>query len=95
MSQPQPKIQALVGLPSPCISVCELDQATGLCLGCYRNRQEIKAWRDMDEAAQRQLLYTLHARRASLSGDMTRRRMRRAARQSLSPSPATQAKGGR
>lgn len=83
---PQPQADDTLGLPSPCISICELDRATGLCLGCYRNRQEIKAWRDMDEVAQRQLLQTLHARRASLAPNMTRRRMRRATLQVVASS---------
>ena len=30
-------------IPSPCISVCESD-AKGLCLGCFRNREERLNW---------------------------------------------------
>ncbi len=31
---------------SPCINICKLDQATGLCIGCLRSVDEIRAWRD-------------------------------------------------
>ena len=62
-------------LPSPCISICALDPTTGLCLGCYRSRDEIAAWRTMTEAQQKSLLYRLHARRAALGGDPNRKRL--------------------
>ncbi|MCG8624766.1 MAG: DUF1289 domain-containing protein [Proteobacteria bacterium] len=62
-------------LPSPCISVCALDPATGLCLGCYRNRQEIKAWRGMSVAEQKAMLPCLHARRAALGGGTRQKRL--------------------
>ena len=31
-------------LPSPCISVCQIDSASGRCEGCYRTLDEIAAW---------------------------------------------------
>ena len=30
---------------SPCISVCSVDKATGMCIGCLRTLKEIGAWR--------------------------------------------------
>lgn len=33
-------------IESPCINVCKLDQATGLCVGCLRSVDEIRAWRN-------------------------------------------------
>ena len=30
--------------PSPCINVCRIDDATGLCVGCLRTLSEIAAW---------------------------------------------------
>ena len=30
--------------PSPCISVCRMDAATGFCEGCFRTLEEIAAW---------------------------------------------------
>jgi len=31
-------------VPSPCVSVCRMDAATGLCEGCLRTLDEIAAW---------------------------------------------------
>ncbi|MCC2674022.1 MAG: hypothetical protein K0R58_969 [Ramlibacter sp.] len=31
-------------VPSPCISVCRMDAATGWCEGCYRTLDEIAGW---------------------------------------------------
>ena len=39
--------------PSPCICVCTMDPATGLCIGCYRTLDEIAAWSGMDDARKR------------------------------------------
>lgn len=41
-------------VPSPCISVCVMDEARGLCRGCWRTLDEIAAWstlRDEDKRA--------------------------------------------
>ena len=38
---------------SPCICVCTMDPATGLCMGCYRTLDEITAWSDMSDADKR------------------------------------------
>jgi uncharacterized protein len=32
------------GPASPCISVCQLDDRTGWCIGCYRTIDEIRDW---------------------------------------------------
>ena len=40
-------------LPSPCISICQMDARSGLCLGCFRNIDEICAWSGMAEGAKR------------------------------------------
>jgi predicted Fe-S protein YdhL (DUF1289 family) len=36
-------------VPSPCISVCQMDPATQLCSGCYRTLEEIAAWSTLDD----------------------------------------------
>ncbi len=33
---------------SPCVSVCRMDAASGLCEGCLRTIGEIAGWADMD-----------------------------------------------
>lgn len=63
-------------LPSPCISVCQMDPADGVCLGCHRTRAEIAAWGSMGEADQLKLLEILSERRAAATG-IKRRRPRR------------------
>ena len=68
--------QGMTALPSPCISVCQLDPVSGQCLGCYRTSAEIAAWRSMSSAAQGELLEALRQRRAEVTG-VTRRPTRR------------------
>lgn len=36
-------------VPSPCISVCQMDPATQLCSGCYRTLEEIATWSTLDD----------------------------------------------
>ena len=40
-------------VPSPCISVCRMDAATGWCEGCYRTLDEIAAWSRASEDERR------------------------------------------
>ena len=68
--------QGMIALPSPCISVCQLDPVSGQCLGCYRTSAEIATWRSMSAAAQGELLEVLRQRRAEATG-VTRRPTRR------------------
>jgi len=49
---------------SPCISVCVMDEASGLCTGCCRTLDEIAAWSVLDTAAKRGVLAALPGRRA-------------------------------
>lgn len=52
--------------PSPCISVCVLDQRTGLCAGCFRTLDEIAAWSGYSAAEKRQVIEQLEARCARI-----------------------------
>lgn len=36
-------------VPTPCISVCQMDPATQRCKGCYRTIEEIAGWSRMDD----------------------------------------------
>ena len=65
--------QATAKLPSPCISVCQMDPFDEICLGCYRTRGEIASWRGMNEADQQELLDILSERRAIATGAKRRR----------------------
>ena len=31
-------------IPSPCISVCTMDEDTGYCKGCFRSLNEVASW---------------------------------------------------
>ena len=57
---------------SPCIKVCAIDAATGLCSGCARSLAEIAAWSDLSDAERRRIIAQLprRNRRASGGGDV-------------------------
>ena len=67
---------AATKLPSPCVSICQMDPKEGVCLGCYRTRAEIAAWRSMDQDDQLVLLDILRDRKAKATG-VARRPSRR------------------
>lgn len=48
---------------SPCISVCRIDAASGLCIGCLRTLDEIAAWGMMDDDGRRAVWALLRVRR--------------------------------
>jgi len=50
-------------VPSPCISVCVMDAAGVLCLGCFRTLDEIAAWSLLDADTKRGVLAALPERR--------------------------------
>jgi uncharacterized protein len=51
---------------SPCISVCTMNDATGLCLGCYRTLEEIEKWWDLDNVQKQELVQKASLREAQL-----------------------------
>lgn len=44
---------ALDPVPSPCSSVCRMNEASGLCEGCWRTIDEIGQWSSADDPAKR------------------------------------------
>jgi len=50
-------------VPSPCISVCRIDPASGLCEGCLRTLDEIAAWGSLDDDARRAVWSAIERRR--------------------------------
>jgi predicted Fe-S protein YdhL (DUF1289 family) len=42
-------------VPSPCISVCRIDESNGLCVGCLRTLDEIAAWSVLSDAERREV----------------------------------------
>lgn len=56
-------------LPSPCQSICRMDERTGLCVGCWRTLPEIAQWSQASEAAKRQVWLQIQSRLAASSSD--------------------------
>ena len=51
---------------SPCIDICRIDAASGLCEGCLRTLDEIAAWGRADDATRWRILQALPARRQAV-----------------------------
>ena len=54
---------------SPCISVCKMDEARGLCIGCMRTIDEIAARSTMNDAARLAVWKTLPERACAWLND--------------------------
>jgi len=52
---------------SPCVKVCDVDRAAGLCRGCGRTLVEITAWFGASAAQKRAILSAVNARAQSVS----------------------------
>jgi len=55
-------------IPSPCISVCQIDDATGRCMGCHRSMGEIRDWPILSAQEKIAVLARLAARKAAQAG---------------------------
>jgi predicted Fe-S protein YdhL (DUF1289 family) len=49
-------------IASPCVKVCTLDAAAGVCRGCGRTLVEIELWTRMSDAERRAIIEQLPAR---------------------------------
>jgi predicted Fe-S protein YdhL (DUF1289 family) len=56
------------GPPSPCISVCQIDEASGYCMGCYRTIDEIRDWIILPPDERLAVMARLATRRAAKAG---------------------------
>jgi len=54
-------------IESPCNKVCVMNEATGLCRGCYRTLDEIARWGTMSDAQRQEVVEKL-AERVNRSG---------------------------
>ena len=52
---------------TPCVQVCIVDGATGLCLGCHRTLNEIGGWAGLDEAERDRVMGELPSRRERIA----------------------------
>lgn len=55
--------------PSPCISICQMDATTGLCVGCQRTIEEIVAWGSASDAERRAVWREIVRRRDAMFDD--------------------------
>ena len=53
-------------IPSPCISVCRMNEERSYCEGCFRSIPEIRAWASAN-AAQRLAIWAQLAERAGMA----------------------------
>ena len=53
-------------VPSPCINVCRMSPATGLCEGCLRTIDEIAAWATLSDDAKNAVWDAIDQRREEL-----------------------------
>lgn len=53
-------------VPSPCVQVCVIDPASGLCLGCFRTLEEIAQWSRLSSAARTAIMAELDSRRGRI-----------------------------
>lgn len=56
-------------VPSPCISLCKMNSATGLCDGCLRTIDEIIAWNEADDAYKHAVWAAIAVREVELDTD--------------------------
>ena len=54
-------------VPSPCISVCKMDEKRVFCMACYRHLDEIAIWSRADEQMKRVIWRKILLRRASIT----------------------------
>lgn len=65
---------------SPCVNICVVHPEAGVCVGCYRTRDEIAAWGGLDNATRREIMEglaeretLLRKRRGGRAGKLARR----------------------
>lgn len=56
---------------SPCEKICAVDPASGLCLGCGRNLNEIASWTSYSDAERRRIMAELPRRLDAMRGRPT------------------------
>ena len=60
-----PASDASTPVPSPCVSVCRMDESRQYCVGCLRTLDELRAWGGSDNAAKRAIWLRVRQRAAT------------------------------
>ncbi|MFE9082613.1 DUF1289 domain-containing protein [Brevundimonas sp. NPDC003935] len=53
-------------IATPCVMVCTVDGASGLCLGCFRTLPEIATWSRMSDGERTKIMDELEGRRGQI-----------------------------
>lgn len=53
-------------IDTPCIGICDIDTASGLCIGCLRDIDEIIAWGGMPPDRRRAIMAELPGRKGRI-----------------------------
>lgn len=59
-----------MGIETPCIGICNLDAASGLCTGCGRTLEEIASWSRISPEKRRKIMGELTGRRRRAAGEI-------------------------
>lgn len=62
MNQNTPIKSSRPAIETPCVQICQIDEASGLCRGCGRTRGEIARWSAFTSEERRKLMAELPAR---------------------------------
>jgi predicted Fe-S protein YdhL (DUF1289 family) len=65
MTPTSPPPEGVSPVPSPCTSICTIDQVTGFCAGCFRTLDEVAGWSVFDDREKRAVWSALPGRRAA------------------------------
>lgn len=60
-----------MAIATPCINICVLEPATGLCRGCARTGTEIAVWASLTDSQRRAIMQQLPGRRSRIGGKQT------------------------
>ncbi len=56
-----------MAVKSPCVELCAFDGKTGLCTGCFRTREEARAWKGMTDHRRHQIINDRSRRQAKVA----------------------------
>lgn len=61
--------QIHTSVPSPCISLCKMNQDTGLCEGCWRTLDEVVIWGIASDTIKREIWQKIYQRKSDADND--------------------------
>jgi len=62
-----PAVGAGGDIPSPCVSICRVNESTGVCEGCFRTLGEIAGWSSANDEGKRRIWKLIEQRMDALS----------------------------